>query len=269
VSARARGLGRGLDALLPKVEQGSQRLALDQLVASELQPRREMDPAALADLAASVGSKGVLQPLLVRPRGAAFEIVAGERRFRAAQQAGLTHVPVIVRDLSDQEALEIAIIENLQREDLNALDEAEAFQQLLGFGLSQEEVAEAVGKNRSTVANSLRLLTLPDEARVALSSGRISAGHGRAILAMPGGDREWALKQIVDRGLSVRQAESLRRVPPRQPRTGTRHSILAEELTRFAGTKVSIHGDRRGRIELHFHSEDELQRLLDLLGFEA
>ncbi|MEX2536386.1 MAG: ParB/RepB/Spo0J family partition protein [Trueperaceae bacterium] len=268
MSAKSRGLGRGLDALLPKVEKGPQSVSLDRVRAAPGQPRKTFEPAAIAELTASIAEKGVLQPLLVRPVEGGFEIVAGERRFRAAKEAGLTSVPVVVRELSDQEALEIAIVENLQREDLTPVEEAKAFQQLLEFGANQEDVARAVGKSRSTVANSLRLLLLPADALAALESGEISAGHARAVLAQAAEDRSWALAKIIEGELNVRQAEALRRgaVRPRNVSDG-RYRQLEEELTRHAGTRVRVAGGRRGRIELHFHSEDELERLLELLGY--
>lgn len=270
MSARPRGLGRGLDALLPKVEQGAQRLPISELRPSSLQPRKTFDPEALAELSASIKEKGVLQPILVRPLQDGYEIVAGERRFQAAQAAGLSVVPVQVRELTDQEALELAIIENLQRENLNALEEAEAFQQLMEYGLNQEEVSRAVGKSRSAIANSLRLLSLPPLARTALAAGRISAGHGRAVLAQPEEDREWAVQHILDKALSVRQSEKLKRRVRRQRTQAGRYSELEEELTRFAGTRVRITGQgKRGKVELHFHSEDELARLLELLGYQG
>lgn len=273
MSAKPRGLGRGLDALLPKVERGVQQVPVAQLRASPFQPRLKMDEAALAELAASVAEKGVLQPILVRPVDGGYEIVAGERRFRAAKQAGLITVPAVVRELSDRETLEIAIVENLQREDLNPMEEARAFKQLLDFDLSQEKVAQAVGKSRSAVANTLRLLALPEAAQAALENGGISAGHARAILALPQGDRDWALEEIVRRGLTVRQAEQLKR-PEATKKAGAqeparRYHQLEEDLSRFAGTRVSISGGKKGRIELHFHDQDELQRLLDLLGYQA
>lgn len=270
MSVKRRGLGRGLDAILPKVAQGAQQLPVSDLVPSPLQPRKDLDPAALAELAASIAQKGVLQPLLVRLQDGHYEIVAGERRYRAAVEAGLTTVPVIIRDLTDRETLEIAIVENLQREDLNALEEALAFRQLLDFGLTQEEVARAVGRSRSTVANSLRLLALSTEIQLAIARGVISAGHGRAILAHPEEERSWVFQQVVERELSVRQAESLKRSASRRPaaRDG-RYLRLEEDLTKHAGTRVRVSGGKRGRIELHFHSEDELNRLLELLGYQA
>ncbi|MBW7917244.1 MAG: ParB/RepB/Spo0J family partition protein [Trueperaceae bacterium] len=273
MSAKPRGLGRGLDALLPKVEKGGvQQLQVTRLIPSPFQPRKRLDEAGIAELAASIAAKGVLQPIVVRPVDGGFEIVAGERRFRAAQRAGLTSLPAIVRELSDQETLEIAIVENLQREDLNAMEEARAFKLLLDFGMNQERVAEAVGKSRSAIANTLRLLALPERAQTAVEDGVIAAGHARAILGQPETDRDWALDEIVRRGLTVREAEGLRRpaATPSRTRPAGRYVRLEEDLSRFAGTRVTIAGGaKKGRIELHFKGEDELQRLLELLGYQG
>jgi ParB family chromosome partitioning protein len=177
----------------------------------------------------------------------------------------------VVRELSDQETLEVAIVENLQREDLTAIEEAQAYQRLLEFGLDQAGVAKAVGKSRSAVANTLRLLTLPAEARDALERGDISAGHARAILAQPEADRTWALERIVARDLTVRQAEALRRPVdgPKRSASDGRYRQLEEDLARHAGTMVRVRGGRRGRIELHFRSREELERLLEMLGYQA
>ena len=273
-------LGRGLTALLGEKPApdtagpgGAQVLKIERIVQAAYQPRQVFEPEALAELAQSIREKGVLQPLLVRPRGDAFEIVAGERRWRASQLAGLTELPVIIRDLSDREALEIAIIENLKREDLGPLEEARAYQALMDQGLNQEGVAQAVGKGRSTVANALRLLTLEDAALKALDSGEISAGHARAILAMPEKDRAWALKEITARGLNVREAEALKRearapapVKVNPPRT-YRQVELA--LSRRTGTKVRITGEDKGRVELSYASREELDRILELFGYAA
>lgn len=273
-------LGRGLDALLSRptnTPAASQSLKIDQIVQAAYQPRQVFVPEALAELAQSIRDKGVLQPLLVRPRGEHFEIVAGERRWRAAQLAGLTEVPVMIRDLADRDALEIAIVENLQREDLGPLEEARAYQTLLDQGLNQEGVAKAVGKGRSTVANALRLLSLPSGALTALENGEISAGHARAVLAMPEADRLWALNEILSRHLNVRGAEALKREerggagesrpikvnPPRPWRQ------VELDLSRRTGTKVKITGDDKGRLELNYGSRDELERLLELLGYAA
>lgn len=271
MSAKARGLGRGLDALLPKSDKSPHMLPIDSLRPSAYQPRARLDDAKVAELAASVAEKGVLQPLLVRPVEGGFEIVAGERRFRAAQKVGLGSVPVVVRELTDQETLEVAIVENLQREDLTAVEEARAYERLMEFGLDQAAVARSVGKSRSAVANTLRLLQLPEDAMQALDAGEISAGHARALLAQSEEDRSWALAQIVNRELSVREAEALRRPtsrPRRSPSDG-RFRQLEDDLARHAGTIVRVRGGRKGRIELHFRSEEELERLLELLGYQA
>lgn len=273
-----RSLGRGLDALLPKAEKerGVEQVPLAELTVSVYQPRKRLDPEGVAELARSVAQKGVLQPLLVRPTGGGYEIVAGERRFRAAQQVGLKTVPVVVKQLSDRETLEIALIENVQREDLSAVEEARAFQQLLEFGMSQEEVADAVGKSRSAVANTLRLLRLEDAALTALDEGQISAGHARAILAQPEADQGWALATILEKGLSVRQAEGLKRPAAlgthnglRGAGEGSRYQDLELNLSRAVGTKVRVSGDKKGKIELHFGSREEFERLLELLNYQA
>jgi len=271
VSAK-RSLGRGLDALLPKVEKGGvEQVPLSALTVSVYQPRKRLDPEGVAELARSVAQRGILQPLLVRPKGQGYEIVAGERRFRAAQQAGLATVPVVVQTLSDRETLEIALIENVQREDLSAAEEARAFKQLLEFGLNQEEVAEAVGKSRSAVANTLRLLQLDDTALHALDEGRISAGHARAILAQPETDRDWALATILEKQLSVRGAEQLERPVTKGslPSQKDVYSDLELNLSRVVGTKVRVSGEKKGKIELHFGSADELERLLELLHYQT
>lgn len=273
MSAKARGLGRGLDALLPKVEKRPHHVDIASLRVSPFQPRKRVDEQAIAELAASIADKGVLQPLLVRPMGDEYEIVAGERRFRAAERAGLTSVPVVVKELDDRETLEVAIVENLQREDLSPVEEARAYKQLMDYELNQEQVAKAVGKSRSAVANTLRLLNLPERALHALDEGSISAGHARAILSQDEEDRLWAFQQIVSRGLSVRDAEALKKPEAGSKKkrdiSARRHAQLEDDLSRHAGTRVQIRGGSKGRIELHFHSEDELERLLELLGYRA
>ena len=276
--AKRSGLGRGLDALLPKVERGGvEQVNLEQLHVSPYQPRKRIDPESIAELSASIAEKGVLQPLLVRPSPTGYEIVAGERRFRAAKQAGLNSVPVIVKNLNDQETLEIAIIENLQRENLNAIEEALAFRKLMDFGLNQEDVAKAVGKSRSAIANTLRLLQLPEAALKALEEERISAGHARAILSKPEKDQLWTLEQILLQNLNVRQAESLIRpevtpVMPKRDMVISEKGVfeqLEEDVSRHVGTRVKIVGRDVGRVELHFHSREELERLLSVLGYQA
>ena len=280
--AKRSSLGRGLDALLPKNEKekskdkGVDQLPVDALSVSSYQPRKYIDSEAIAELASSVSQKGILQPLLVRPLEKGYEIVAGERRFRAAQEVGLKTVPAIIRDLTDRETLEIAIIENVQRENLNSVEEARAFKQLMDFGMNQEEVAKAVGKSRSAVANTLRLLQLGDAALSALEKRTISAGHARAILAQPESDRTWALERILENNLSVREAEGLKRqVITSSTQNGKkdtsdgRYTHIETDLARQIGTRVKVLGGNKGKIELHFHSQDELQRLLELLHYQA
>ena len=268
MSKKPRGLGRGLDALLPKNSGSPTSLPLGLIKPNPDQPRRHFDQAALEELAASVRKQGLLQPLLVRPKGDAYELVAGERRYRAAQLAGLQEVPVIVRDLDDRQALELALVENLQREDLNPLEEALGYQRLLDLGHSQAQVAEAVGKARSTVTNALRLLQLDEESRDQLAAGRISAGHARALLMAPEAERSQLLRRIVKEKLSVRQAEKLASRPARQRRQAA-YPELARGLERQLGLKVRFSGEKRGKLEIYYYSEEELEAILDLLGYQG
>ncbi len=270
MSRRRSGLGRGLDALLSASEGGERlvRIPLALIEVGSVQPRSRFDEAALEELAASIREKGLLQPVLVRPKGDGYELVAGERRFRAAQRAGLSEVPAIVRELDDRSALELALVENLQREDLSPVEEARGYARLSEMGLSHEEIARRVGKSRSAVTNALRLLQLPEEALVALEEGRITAGHARALLMLPEERRLWGLREILEKGLSVRQAEKLKdrlRAVPRRPEP---HPELARALEERLGIRVRITGRRRGRVELFYSSEEELRGILELLGTE-
>ena len=277
---RKQALGRGLSALLPgkdHVPRGAQvhEVEIGELVPSRFQPRRHFGPEALAELAASIREQGVVQPVLVVPHGEKFEIVAGERRWRAAAQAGLTRIPVVVRERrSDKELLEIALVENLQREDLNALEAASAYARLKEeFHLTQEEVARRVGKDRATVANSLRLLKLPSAVRERIQSGEISGGHARALAGLSSADDQQRLaEEIVRRALSVRQTE--KRVAallagPKASRERRRDPLTRdaeEKLSRRLGTRVHIVRRRRGgRIEISFGSEEELIGLFERL----
>ncbi len=279
-SKKPGALGRGLDALLPKATSNqTNNVSISELIANKEQPRTNFDEAALEELASSIKNKGVLQPLLVRTKGKKYEIIAGERRFRAAQMAGLEEVPVIVKEFSDQETLEIALIENLQREDLNPLEEARGYKNLLEFGITQDEAAQAVGKARSTVTNSLRLLSLSQNAQQALQEGTISAGHARAILGIQEENRDWALEQVLSNDLNVRQTEALKRnsesivgngasaaAMAAKPRI---HRQLELELSRYSGTKVRIVGDNKGKLELYYHSPEDLNRILQMIGYEV
>ncbi len=275
-------LGRGLAALLPgrdDVPRGTmaREVEIDRLVPGRFQPRRSFAPEGLAELAASIREQGIVQPVLVIARGEKFEIVAGERRWRAAAQAGLSRIPVIVREKrSDKELIEVALVENLQREDLNPLEAAGAYARLKEeFHLTQEEVAARVGKDRATVANALRLLKLPSSVREKIRSGALSAGHARALAALSSADdQERLVEEVLRRDLSVRQTERRvaavaagARVLRRQPRRDPFTRDAEEKLSRRLGTRVRIVRRRRGgRIEITFGSEEELIGLYERLA---
>lgn len=278
MSARRRGLGRGLDALLQEEPQGLKLLPVDRLRPNRMQPRTAFDDAGLDELAESIRSQGVVQPLVVTPQDHGhFAIIAGERRWRAARRVGLDTVPVVVREVAgDRELLELALVENLQREDLNAVEEAEAFQALRDrFDLSQEEIATRVGKARSTVANSLRLLNLPGAVQDLLRDGRLSAGQARPLLALADeGDQVALAERAVRESLTARQLEGLTAEPkksqkktaPKTPEIEVNTAAAQEKLTRRFQTKVEIRRrGRGGQLRIHFQSEEELMRLYDLL----
>jgi ParB family chromosome partitioning protein len=283
---RRPALGKGLSALIPDAPEpmrtGAMEVDIDLLSPNEQQPRVAMDDARLQELAQSIKANGIIQPILVRRDGAAYRIIAGERRWRAAQRAGLLRVPVVVRDVSqdDKQLLELALIENLQRENLNPVDEALAYQRLAeNFSLTQDQIAAAVGKDRSSVANFMRLLRLPEEVRGDLAAGTLSTGHARALLPLPdAAAQRQAAREVISRGLSVREAEALvkrllaqgtaTRSPARSSDSPKDvHTRAAEDRLRFAlGTKVRIirrgHG---GRVEVDFGSEVELNRIYEYL----
>jgi len=228
----------------------------------------------MAGLVDSIRRHGVLQPIVVRPSSGGFEVVAGERRWRAAEAAGLSTIPAVVRSLTDQEALELALVENLQREDLNPMERARAYRRLISdFGLKQEEVAERVGKSQPSIANSLRLLNLPPQIQASLEAGRITEGHARALL---GAGSEAAMlklwERVERRGLSVRETEQLaraaisREIRPRPQARDPQLRLVEQDLSRRYGTRVSVDGTRsRGRLTFDYYSEEDLQRLLDMM----
>ncbi len=274
-------LGRGLAGLFGEGEAVAwsdpapqRRVPIESIRRGAFQPRRGFDDQSLDALAQSIREKGLLQPLLVRPlaeEGAAFELVAGERRWRAAQRVGLHEVPVVVRVLADAEALEIALVENLQRQDLSPLEEAEAYRRLMAeFGRTQKTVADAVGKSRSHVANTLRLLSLPEPVRRRLDRGELSAGHARALLAAA--DPVALADEVVRRGLNVRATERLaqRRAPPPRPAPVPRRdadiAALERDLAARLGLRVTVQERQRGgALTLHYASLDQLDRVLKLL----
>jgi len=270
-------LGRGLDALIPKetASAGFILAAIHEVRPNLRQPRKEFGDDAIAELSQSIKEKGVLQPLIVRRAGTGYEIIAGERRWRAAQKAGVTKVPIIIKEASDGEALELALIENLQRQDLNPIEEASGYHHLIeNFGLTHEEVAARIGKDRSTITNQLRLLRLPEEAQKALVEGEITAGHARAILSL-GSEAEMksALGAIRKQKLSVRNTESLvkkmsggGKKEEKEPDDDPYVRSLADELKRAMSTQVRIvYNNGRGRIEIDYYSTDELERLAAIL----
>jgi len=273
-------LGKGLGALIPEkgVPEGEGKKALQQCGIEEVQPnpfqpRKTFSDEQLQELVDSIREKGILQPLMVRRKSDGYELIAGERRWRAAQRAGLREIPILVRDVSDSEMLELSLIENIQRENLNAIEEAEAYKRLVEqFHFTQEEISKKVGKDRTTIANTVRLLRLPPEIKLSLAEGKITMGHARAFLSLDGVDKQKLLwKKLLAGGLSVRQTESLvkrlrTRSSPTPRRSNPEWSALVEELQRALGTKVRIVGKRkRGKIEIDFFSPDELDRIIELL----
>ena len=276
---RQQGLGRGLAALIPQRAAhatGSTEISIARVRPNPRQPRQSMDQAELEALAASIREHGVLQPILVTETLEGYQLVAGERRFRASQLAGLERIPAIVRQLADREQLEIALVENLQREDLGPMEEAHAFRSLLDdFGMSQDDVATRVGRARSTVANTLRLLDLDPRVQAAVADRTISEGHARAIGGLPIDQQPRILGTIAEQQFSVRQTEELvrrlrtsRSVPaPAEPRSPDPDlERVEEELRRSLGTKVTIARSRRGgRIIIEYYSDEELGQLYDRL----
>ena len=296
--ARKSGLGRGLAALIPDTPPPDVRIpvnevAINRIVPNPLQPRTSISDADLDDLTASVREHGIIQPLLVSEQGAEggdvlYQLIAGERRLRAARAAGLTHVPVTIRQSTPQDLIELALIENIQRLDLNPLEEAMAYRRLVDeFNLTQRAVAERVGRSRTAVANTIRLLDLPQELRDSLSAGEISEGHARALLGLSDDEqRRRAWREVVDQGLNVRQTERVVREArgpaaagrePRAPRAtpvkpaDPEIEALANSLRSSLGTKVSLRRSKSGAgsVTIHFYSDEELDGLLErLLGTE-
>jgi ParB family transcriptional regulator, chromosome partitioning protein len=278
-----RGLGRGLGALLASEPSESESLvdvAIDQIEVNPNQPRKVFDFTALDELAASIKASGVIQPIIVRKVGGSYQLIAGERRWRAARQAGLDRIPAIVREATDAQSLELALVENLLREDLNPIEAAQAYQKLLAdFDWTQEELAQRIGKDRTSIANCLRLLRLPEEIQADLRNGRLTMGHARALLALPTVSdqlrlrdeiltHDWSVRTTED---SIRAKESLAEARGLAPRKGRRRSVelaaLEEALQRGLMTRVRIVGnERKGKIEVSYATADELERLADLLG---
>jgi len=279
-----RGLGKGLSALISDVEsagEGATEIPVALIVPNPDQPRRDMDGASIEELAASIREHGVLQPVIVRalPDGK-YQLVAGERRWRAARLAGLNAIPAIVRQVSEEERLELAIVENVQREDINVVEEAMAYRMLMErFGLTQEQVAQKVGKSRVAVANTLRLLTLETEIVEGLRQGKITEGHARALLMAPEGTRLDIYHRVVRSGWSVRETERAARAAGREKESGAQPGVsretsapdphinaLEDTLRNTLATRVQIHcHNGKGTIEIHFYDLDDLSRIVDTI----
>lgn len=288
---KGRGLGKGLEALFNDVEinthetgrsaenqEGILFLDLNDIKPNTKQPRKNFPEDKIEELARSIETHGIIQPIMVRPSGEGYEIIAGERRWRAARRASLKQIPCIVRELTEEQNMLISIIENMQREDLNPMEEAEALNQMIArFGLTQEEISKSVGKSRPYITNSLRLLKLPSEIQEMVQQGDLTSGHARAIAGIKEEKRQLHLAhRVAKEGLSVRETEALAnkenegpdKKPAKAKSRAKNHEItgMEEELKTALGTKVAInHGTRRGKIEIEYYSREELERLLELL----
>ena len=291
-----RGLGKGLDSMIPdrgqrikketaKVEEENVSretlIGINEIEPNKSQPRKVFDEDTLQELADSIKQYGIIQPLVVQKKGELYEIIAGERRWRAARMAGLKKIPVIIREYTEQEIAEISLIENIQREDLNAIEEAMAYQRLIReFKLKQDELAERVSKSRTAITNSMRLLKLDERVQQMLIDDMISSGHGRTLLAVEDGEQQYILAtKIMDEKLSVRETEKLvkkflsakeeteKQVVPVNPTENLIYRDLEEKLKNKIGTKVSVNrkNNGKGKIEIEYYSQDELERIIDML----
>ncbi len=283
MATKKMGLGRGLGALIPEMEPEESKTLLycgiEEIRPNRSQPRKHFDDSKLQELADSIKGKGILEPLLVRKATDGYELIVGERRWRAAQKAGLREVPVLVKEMDERDVLEASLIENVQRDDLNPLEEAGAYFRLVEeFGTSQEELGQRLGKDRTTISNTLRLLKLPSEVKEQLLQNRISSGHARAILSLESKEKQRELcTLIVQKGLSVREAEALAKQWSRRPKAvkiperrrndlESQLNALGDSLRQFLGTKVNIAAKgKRGKIEIEYYSFDDLERIIDAI----
>lgn len=274
-----RGLGKGLGALIPEGEETDQNsiieIKITDIEANDKQPRRAFDDEALIELAESIKIHGVVQPIIVRKLGSGYQIIAGERRWRASRLAGKKAIPAIVKECSNLEVMELALIENLQREDLNAIEEAMAYKSLIEeYDMTQEEISKKIGKSRPAIANSLRILQLPEEIKNMIAEGKISQGHARALLSISGDKKQIEMaEKIIANQLNVRQVEKMAKDIKQKKKKDVLPNAfqieinqLEERLKTALGTKVTIqHKKNKGRIEIEYYSNEELDRILDLL----
>lgn len=276
--AKKFGLGKGLDQLIPTSEETQQLLSINKIKPNKSQPRRYFDEEKIHMLAESIKEHGLIQPIIVQKDGEDYKIVAGERRWRAAKVAKLKEVPVIIMDLTDSAVLEISLIENIQRQDLNPIEEASAYQRLLNdFKITQEELSKKIGKSRTSIANTIRLMNLDERVQVFLIEETLKEGHGRAILGLTDKDEQLAAaQQVIDNDLNVRETENLvknyhkHRAVPRKIKSNPFYKDIEKRLTKSMGTKVSVKqkAKNKGKIEIEYYSEDDLNRILDYLNIE-
>ncbi|WP_026487114.1 ParB/RepB/Spo0J family partition protein [Caldanaerobius polysaccharolyticus] len=273
-----RGLGKGLEALLPRGmedENEIQYIDVDKIRSNKSQPRKYFDERSLKELADSIKEHGMIQPVIVKAQGGGYVIIAGERRWRAARLLGMKEIPAVVKNVSDEEVLQLALIENLQREDLNPIEEAMAYKALIEeHGMTQEDVSQRIGKSRSAIANSIRLLNLDQRVIDYLITGELTTGHARALLSLEEGDAQFeAAKKVIKEGLNVRQTESLvKRMlsgPSKNKRvneSNTTYRFIQEDMEKALGTKITIKKSKnKGRIEIEFYSDEDLQRIYEYL----
>ena len=283
MATKRMALGKGLGALLPEFGQAEPKALLycgiEEIIPNRSQPRKHFDESKIQELAESIKEKGILEPLIVRRTDQGYELIVGERRWRAAQKAGLKEVPVLVKEIKGREALEISLIENLQREDLNPMEAAEAFKHLIEkFNISQEDLSKRMGKDRTTITNTLRLLKLPLEVRNQLLQNRITSGHARAILSLENKEKQKELcALIIKKGLSVREAEAIAKrwsekpkksVTPVKKRSDleSQLSSLQDSLRKYLGTKILItQKDKKGKIEIEYYSHEDLERIVEAI----
>jgi len=283
MATKRMALGKGLGALLPEFGQAESKTLLycgiEEIIPNRSQPRKHFDESKLQELAESIKEKGILEPLIVRKTDQGYELIVGERRWRAAQKAGLKEIPVVVKEAEGREALEISLIENLQREDLNPIEAAEAFKHLIEeFKISQEDLSKRIGKDRTTIANTLRLLKLPIEIRNQLLQNRITSGHARAILSLESKEKQKELcALIIKKSLSVREAEALAKRWSEKPKKSitavkkkgdleSQLNSLQDSLRKYLGTKVQINRKgNRGKIEIEYYSHQDLERIVEAI----
>jgi ParB family chromosome partitioning protein len=271
---RRTALGRGLESIIPSIPEGERlaEIGIDSISPNPYQPRSSIDDSAIDELAESIKRHGVIQPIVVRPSGDGYQIVVGERRWLAAKRAGLESIPARIVSASDEDMMVLALVENMQREDLNPMEQARAYRELSErFGMSQEEIARAVGKDRSTVANTMRLLSLPPEIQELVASGRITEGHARAILSIKDPRKQMEVcRRIMEKGMSVREVEEVSKGTRPSRAKSPYISALEEELQRIFSTNVVIkHRGTKGAIVIHYYSLEELDRILDMLRGRA